>query len=43
MLVKEFITDCKEKIDGKNFGPQEFEASKVDISSIIILCLKVRC
>ena len=36
MLVTTFISNCTEKIDGKKFGPQEFEASKVDISSIIM-------
>ena len=30
MLVTTFKSSCKEKIDSKNFGPQEFEASEVD-------------
>ena len=30
MLVTTFKHDCKEKINSKCFGPQEFEASKKD-------------
>ena len=37
MLLTTFKNNCKEKIENKSFGPQEFEASKVDNVTLYVM------